>query len=476
MSPQEQARQRVRNEFGNTVAQKASEAFCELYGGDMGAGLESLGISPGVGPSRLPTVLELEQDAPPTAMESMGPDAMRQAQEAAAEVLRQLGEEHAALHARTALRRRTIERRRDTFLLEAGAVLDELGRASGGPLGPLSESVTLQAPPSQIVEACWLNGTVRTAADARTVATVADDPRIRFIDVPRRLFKEIGSTAALVGAPAFRAANGVSGQGVNVAVIDSEVSRQHLAFGTRVIHKANFTKEPFGNPDGHGTAVAGIIGSMNSPLTGVAPDVTVFNYKVLATVNALNADDFGGALAIQQALEDGIHVANCSWGAGLATNGTSREARACNAAWALGLIIVKSAGNRGPGASTLTTPADADGIIVVGATDRSGQAVQSYSSRGPFTDVNGNLVSRPHLVAPGGSDADQMTSCVTSGGFGFCGAGTSFAAPHVTGLIALLLCVDPTMTPDQIRAHLIGRCTPLAGTSPAIQGSGLLRL
>jgi serine protease AprX len=475
MSPQLEARERIRNEFGHTVAEKASEAFVALYGGVQGFAESGLmGIS--AGPARMPTVLELQQERPRVMAESIQPEALRQAQRAAAEVLRQLGEEDAELHARTALRRRAVERSRDAFLLQAGAVLDELGRAAGGPLGPLSETVTMRMPQAPIVEACWLNSTVRTAADARTVATVADDPRVTAIDVPRRLFKEIGATATLVGAPAFRATHNVAGRGVNVAVIDSEVSRQHLAFGARVIHKTNFTREPFGHPDAHGTAVAGIIGSMNNPLTGMAPDVTIFNYKVLATVAALNSDDFGGALAIQQALEDGMHVANCSWGAGPASNGTSREARACDAAWALGLVIIKSAGNRGPSPSSLTTPADADGVIAVGATDRRGASVQDYSSRGPFTDVNGVQISRPHVVAPGGSFGDQMTSCLVAGGFGFCGVGTSFAAPHVTGLIALLLNEDPSRTPDQIRDHLLRQCTPLSGFSPNDQGRGLVRV
>ena len=137
---------------------------------------------------------------------------------------------------------------------------------------------------------------------------------------------------------------------------------------------------------------------------------------------------------------------------------------------------MKSAGDRGPGASTLTTPADADGIIVVGATDRQGVSVQDYSSRGPFFDVNGNRVSRPHLVAPGGSDGDEMTSCMVGGNFGLVGVGTSFAAPHVTGLIALLLSVDPASSPDEIRNDLITSCVQLGGSTADEQGHGFLRL
>src|SRR5262249_48295813 len=144
--------------------------------------------------------------------------------------------------------------------------------------------------------------------------------------------------------------------------------------------------------------------------------------KVLATNRSLNGDDFDGALAIQQAVEDGVHIANCSWGAGPVREVPSREARACDEAWALGLAIVKSAGNNGPAGHTLTTPADANGVIVVGATEREGTTVQDYSSRGP---ARSNV--RPHLVAPGGiAGGAGITSCLVGGGFGDCGAGTSF--------------------------------------------------
>jgi serine protease AprX len=138
----------------------------------------------------------------------------------------------------------------------------------------------------------------------------------------------------------------------------------------------------------------------------------------------------------------------------------SREVRAADAAWSLGLTIVKSAGNRGPGVSTLTTPADADGVVVVGATDREGKAVQDYSSRGP---IPGGM-ERPHLVAPGGiSGGRGIDSCLVGGGFGDCGAGTSFAAPHVTGLLALILEGEPDLTPNQQRKRLLSVCTPLDG-------------
>jgi serine protease AprX len=237
------------------------------------------------------------------------------------------------------------------------------------------------------------------------------------------------------------------------------------------VQRRNYTTEAWGNPSPHGTAVAGIVGAADPVDAGIAPEVQITSYKVLATAPAGNADDFGGSVAIQQALEDGADVANCSWGAGPAGNGTSREARAASAAWRLGLVVIKSAGNRGPGAGTMTTPADAAGILVVGATALDGARVEDYSSRGPAGAKPG-----PDVVAPGGGDLARIRCCLVGGGFGDAGAGTSYAAPHVAGIAALLLHEDPDLVPDQIRDRLRATARPLPGVAAASQGAGLVCL
>ncbi len=326
---------------------------------------------------------------------------------------------------------------------------------------------------SYLTKVCWLNQTVQTIADPGSLAEIAADPKITRLDVPRRLSKEIMDTGKVVFANQYRQKFSHSGKGIIVAVIDSEVAKNEDVFGNRVVHRSNYTQEPWNTPDSHGTGVAGIIGSGDNSYPGMAPDVTIYNYKVLATDQSFNATDFQGALAIQKALEDGAHLANCSWGAGPASNGKGREARACNAAWELGLTIIKSAGNKGPGARTLTTPADADGIIVVGATGKNGKKIENYSSRGPLPSGE----NRPHLVAPGGNMAgDGIFSCLTQGGFGDIGRGTSFAAPHVTGLLALILEAHPSLSPEEQRNFLIKLCTSLNGFSIDEQGAGIISL
>ena len=201
-----EARDRIRNEFGAAVALKASRAFVAQHAMARNIAFET--VSPAV---RVPTVLELSPDPENEVLVEFPPAVAQTAHDAARRVLELFGEEGAEHSARTLLRRHRIEKRRNSFFLTARPVIDSLSRASGGPLGALSEHVTLQTVQPQLVDSCWLNRSVRTAADPRTVAAVADDPSVTTIDVPRRLSKEISATAALVNAPAFRLTNNASG-------------------------------------------------------------------------------------------------------------------------------------------------------------------------------------------------------------------------------------------------------------------------
>lgn len=412
----DEARARVRRDFGPTVARKASDAFVMLHGRE---------------PFR--------------------------ATRAPATVLEWGGERPASG------RREDIRLLRAAFVLEAGPPLDALRAAAS-----FSRRSDIEGAPP-FLQACWLNRSVKTAADLRIIAEVADDPSITALDIPRPLRAELGTTARVVAAPEYRERHGVCGAGVILAIIDSEVAADHPGVAGRVKRQGNYTSEPWGRPEVHGTAIAGIAGNASRDFTGMSPKAMLYNYKVFATASSDPPDDFSGALALEQALEDGARVANCSWGVDrMASSGRSRVCRACDQAWALGLLVVKSAGNCG----TLTSPADADGVLVVGATDRAGRAVQSYSGRGIRKDGE----TRPHLVAPGGTPDDQITSCVLTGGFGPSGYGTSYATAHVSGCAALIVNAHPHYGPDEVKAELLSLCRPIKESPGESQGRGLLRL
>lgn len=470
-----QARRKVENLYGAELAKKASDKFCLSFGDDAKASGESATAETFGSNQNAPVILELTGDSFLKNKIEESAKKIRHHQEWTR--LQKNVEKLAAesgdfmFHAAQFLRYAKIKAIRDNFYQSAGHICDEMERNVGNGNQPASE----MSSPLEIraaTEICWLNQTVRAKVGAQLLSEIAGDKTISLIDLPRRLEADILTTGQTVGATSYRKKFNIKGKGIVVAIIDSEVSFDHPALKGRVIHKKNYTKESWGNPGTHGTAVAGIIAADDEIYAGIAPQATIYNYKVLADDKSLNADDFGGALAIQQALEDGAHIANCSWGAGKAGDGTSREARACNEAWALGMTMVKSAGNQGAKLKSLTIPADADGVIVVGATDSKGISVQDYSSRGPTP--KGKV--RPHLVAPGGSFAEGIVSCLVNGEFGDCGCGTSYAAPHVAGLLALILESNPELMPDEQRDFLLKNCSEFASNNENIHGKGLITI
>jgi serine protease AprX len=461
------------------LAEKATDEFCRRFAAELSppggsaVGAEALAAPPLI--ERQEAVIEVRTGASADESAEPGPAGFgAEALEGVTAALEGLGErqvrtiEHALA---SAGRQAAIQAERDRFYREAGTVRDAVERGSAT-LAEGSEErfprVGIAAAP---VQACWLNGTIRADTHVSVLGDIAEHRAVERIDVARQIVRD-SADVTIRSAATLRQSTGLSGKGVLIAVIDSEVQLDHPALDGRIVHRRNYTREPFGTPDGHGTAVAGLIGAASPGFEGMAPGAQIYNYKVLATQSALGSTDFEGALALQHALEDGVRVANCSWGSGPAGDGTGREARACDTAWRLGMVVVKSAGNAGPGPGTLTTPADAEGVLVVGATGADGKTMPDYSSRGPT--ANGR--PRPHVVAPGGEFGAEFDGIQLGGGTGVMHdeVGTSFAAPHVTGMIALLIEREPRLAPDEIRDRVIATCKPLANLDANSQGAGLV--
>lgn len=161
-------------------------------------------------------------------------------------------------------------------------------------------------------------------------------------------------------------------------------------------------------------------------------------------MSALNGDRFDGERALQVALEDCVQVANCSWSAPPPSPCQPPTLTdVVNDAWEAGMVIVTSAGNQG----SITYPGEADGLIVVGTTTPDGVTVPAESGTIPPT--------RPHLVAPGGSPGQEVSSSLVGGGFGPIGWGTS----------ALLLQAEPALTPDNVRTRVLAATSRLADGS-----------
>ena len=257
---------------------------------------------------------------------------------------------------------------------------------------------------------------------------------------------------------------GRSGEGVVVAVLDSWVDRGHADFEGRVLPGADCTNgtcaagpAPADQCD-HGTHVAGTVASSSF---GVAPRATVLPVKVLAydpeSGECVGRPDDVTA-GIRWAVANGAEVVNLSLGPDVpGLSASSSIPAAVREAARAGVLVVFSAGN----ASVPVTDSYGGDALIVAATDPEGR-LAGYSQRGSGVD----------LAAPGGDprngDVCTREDCVTSlfpGGRYSVAAGTSMAAPHVSGIAALLLGQDRSRTREQVVDRLLStaRALPDAG-------------
>jgi subtilisin family serine protease len=116
-------------------------------------------------------------------------------------------------------------------------------------------------------------------------------------------------------------------------------------------------------------------------------------------------------------------------------------------AWERGLLLVNAAGNYGPRPSTVGAPGDAPHALTVGATDVAGRIVP-FSSRGPTGD--GRV--KPDVVAPGAGVL--VADARTRDGYRRDG-GTSYAAPLVAGIAALVVQAHPDWGPEAVREAIV---------------------
>lgn len=276
---------------------------------------------------------------------------------------------------------------------------------------------------------------------------------------------------ALINAPALWSL-GFFGQGVVVANMDSgvDVSHPDLAAGWR--GGSNSWFDPYNQHatpadlNGHGTWTMGVMvgGEAGGTAIGVAPQaqwiaVKIFNDSGSATATAIH-------LGFQWLLDpdlnpdtaDAPQVVNNSW---------DFSSAGCNLAFQLdlqallagGILPVFAAGNYGPNPATSASPANYPEALAVGASSNS-DVVDVLSSRGP-SSCGESATIFPELVAPGVNihTTDRYGLYVNA-------SGTSLAAPHVSGALALLLSAEPNHTPEQQRYALINTAVDLGAPGP----------
>ncbi|MFF9818339.1 type VII secretion-associated serine protease mycosin [Streptomyces sp. NPDC014006] len=237
------------------------------------------------------------------------------------------------------------------------------------------------------------------------------------------------------------------GKGVRVAVIDTGVDDKNPQLASAV-DKADgrdyLTKGKNGDPTddqvGHGTKVAGIIAahpSKGTGFVGLAPNATIIPIRQNDAQNSGDSDTM--AQAIAYAVSKGADVINISQDTTKPLSRTSALADAVRNAIARGVVVVASAGNDGlDGKVKNTYPAAFPGVLAVAASDRNNERA-SFSQAGSFVGVAAPGVDIASTVPGGGQCTDD---------------GTSFSAPFVAGVAALLKEKHPHWSTAQISTQI----------------------
>lgn len=332
----------------------------------------------------------------------------------------------------------------------------------------------------------WLINGMTVTARGDVIRALAHHPFVARVQVdavlsPPQVALE-AATAAEWNMHAIRApevwALGYRGQGVVVASMDTGVDSQHADLAGRWRGGTNSWYDPHGqhatpyDDHGHGTQTMGLIvgGGAGGSAIGVAPDarwiaVKIFNDADQAPLSAIH-------LGFQWLLDpdgnpntdDAPDVVNNSWGFEGNPGQCIEEFRAdIQALKAAGIAVVFAGGNAGPNAATSVSPANNPEAFAVGATDAA-SIITFYSSAGPSA-CDSRIY--PDVVAPG---ASVKTADLTFGGilplsYAYVD-GTSFAAPHVAGAMALLRSAVPTLTVPELESALKQSAVDLGASGP----------
>jgi serine protease AprX len=273
-------------------------------------------------------------------------------------------------------------------------------------------------------------GFAATLPGGRAVADLAGVPGVRAV-TPDREVRVQGTTAAVGGQvrsvypkvvradDAWR--NGVTGQGITVAMVDTGIAEVPDLAGRIVqVNEGLGPPRPCKNLSGelncddghgHGTFVAGVIAgngaSSGGRWKGVAPAARVLSVKIAGANGAADVSNVLAAIQWVVSFKDvyGIRVLNLSLGTdSTQTYRTDPFNYAVQRAWGAGIAVVVSAGNRGPAPGTISKPADDPWFITVGATDDRGTRTVSddylpeFTARGPTV---ADALPKPDVVAPG---------------------------------------------------------------------------
>lgn len=302
----------------------------------------------------------------------------------------------------------------------------------------------------------------------------------------------------------------VKGAGTTIAVLDSGIDANHpdLAFGAKTVQNVKLlgdlgltglstAVENVPNTDttsGHGTHVAGTAAGTGAAsasnarrpfyFAGIAPEASLIGLGAGEGLFILEAlAGFDWALANQQRYS--IDMITNSWGSGDGTAFDPNDPinRASYEAYRRGIVVTFAASNSGPDENTLSQYALAPWVISVAAGTAT-KGLADFSSRG----VAGDPLKHPDVTAPGDAITSTRAVGTVVGAMGpvvdpnhpeytlryHTISGTSMATPFVAGVAALLLSVNPQLSPDQIEEIIMQTADVMPGYAFHQVGAGYI--
>ena len=272
-----------------------------------------------------------------------------------------------------------------------------------------------------------------------------------------------------------------TGEGMIVAVMDSGFPNfennpgyAHVMANNRLLGTYDFyarTTDVTGTGTHGSSTTSDIGGYVENQFVGTAPNASFYLFRTEYGPSENPREEAWWVEALERADSLGVDVVNTSLGYQVYDNAnydhsyedldgqTTFAARGANLAYEKGMILVTSAGNQGNSFGTVATPADAIGLLAVGAVNAGGNYA-SFSSRGPTVD--GRV--KPDVMAQG-----QSAAVLTTTGAVDFSSGTSFSSPILAGAVACLWQSRPETKNFELMqiiresAHLYQNPTPQMG-------------
>ncbi len=266
---------------------------------------------------------------------------------------------------------------------------------------------------------------------------------------------------------AWDVTKGDSSGNIIVAIMDSGIERNHQDLAGNILgwydcrYQGSCSSNSGNDGNGHGTHVAGTVSAVTNNrvlVSGVGHDTKIVSFKILGDDNRGQLNWLiNGLNVLRQQYPNKKIIVNMSLSFSVYVQDFENI---INQMWGSGMILVAAAGNGGPDdpKTSVSYPAGFQNVISVAATQRNND-IAPYSYRGTWIDV----------AAPGGycSSQDNVGDCILStsnANWANYLMGTSMAAPHVSGALALMWSVNPNLSNQQIRDMLLSSSDRISGT------------